>query len=66
MNLINDIKGGETMDCPYYDLSTYRCKLTGEYVYDSMKHDYYCFEPKYSYEQCQTYKDWVNKGMPSY
>lgn len=54
------------MDCPYYDLSTYRCKLTGEYVYDSMKHDYYCFNPKYSYDKCQTYKDWVNKGMPSY
>lgn len=47
------------MDCPYYnEHGNYRCSLTGEYVYDSMKHDYFCFNPKFDYEQCPTYKDY--------
>lgn len=46
------------MDCPYYNLENYRCKITGEYVYDNIKHDYYCFNPQFSYDQCPVYKDY--------
>lgn len=49
------------MDCPYYDLDTNRCKLTGEYVYNTLKHDYYCFNGKYGYDNCRVYKDYWDK-----
>lgn len=49
------------MDCPYYNLDTYCCKLTGEKTIDTLKHDYYCFNGKYGYDSCQVYKDYWNK-----
>ncbi|MDE6470557.1 MAG: hypothetical protein K2L19_06005 [Eubacterium sp.] len=49
------------MDCPYYDLGTCRCKISGEYTYDTYKRDTYCFESKYGYDNCQVYKDYWAK-----
>lgn len=50
------------MDCPYYNThGDYRCEITQKYMYGTVMHDYYCFDGKYGYENCQCYKDYWNK-----